>query len=209
MAHSEPLADGQVMRFEYQVEGDRWSWSGGLHELHGVSSDQEPTTQLILRRMIEADRPVMLTRFRDHLAHEGSYSCVYRMTDPAGQIRRVMFVGHSEAVAGTVKRLSGIVVDLTEPMRQHAREAVAASAEHRAAIEQAKGALMVSFGMDADAAFSLLRTYSNNHNVKLAVLAERLVQRFADPHFDRDHPVECLLDILGTPASPVPGQTAS
>lgn len=209
MVRSEPLADGQVMRFEYQVEGDRWSWSGGLHELHGVSDDQVPTTQLILRRMVEADRPVMLARFRDHLAHEGSYSCVYRMTDPQGQLRRVMFVGRSEAVDGTVKRLSGIVVDLTEPMREHAREAVAASAEHRAAIEQAKGALMVSFGMDADAAFGLLRTYSNNHNVKLAVLAERMVQRFADPLFDRDTPVECLLEVLVAPLSDVSQQTAS
>jgi hypothetical protein len=197
MAHSEPLADGQVMRFEYQVEGDRWSWSGGLHELHGVSSDQEPTTQLILRRMIESDRPVMLSRFRDHLQHEGSYSCVYRMTDPQGQIRRLMFVGHSEAVAGTVERLSGIVVDLTEPMREHAREAVAASAKHRAAIEQAKGVLMVSFGMDADAAFSLLRTYSNHGNVKLAILAERIVAGIADPASDHDDTTLRLMELLG------------
>jgi DNA-binding FrmR family transcriptional regulator len=196
------------MRFEYQVEADRWSWSGGLHALHGVGEDQVPTTDLILRRMVEEDRPVMMARFRDHLEHEGSYSCVYRMTDPDGQIRRVMFVGQAEAVAGAVKRLSGIVVDLTEPMREHAREAVAASAEHRAAIEQAKGALMLSFGMDADAAFGLLRTYSNHRNVKLAVLAEQMVAGLADPGFDRDKPVEALLDMLGAPAGPGERETA-
>ena len=208
MNHTESLAEGQVMRFEYQVEADRWSWSGGLHALHGVGEDQVPTTDLILRRMVEEDRPVMMARFRDHLEHEGSYSCVYRMTDPDGQIRRVMFVGQAEAVAGAVKRLSGIVVDLTEPMREHAREAVAASAEHRAAIEQAKGALMLSFGMDADAAFGLLRTYSNHRNVKLAVLAEQMVAGLADPGFDRDKPVEALLDMLGAPAGPGERETA-
>lgn len=201
MSHTEQLADAQVMRFEYQVQADRWTWSGGLHALHGVSDEVVPTTELILRRMVKEDRPAMLARFRDHLEHEGSYSCVYRMTDPRGQMRRLMFVGQSEGVAGTVKRLSGLVVDLTEPMREHAREAVAASSEHRCAIEQAKGALMVCFGMDADAAFGLLRTYSNRRNVKLSTLAERLVAGFADSRFERDQPVECLLEILATTSS--------
>jgi hypothetical protein len=118
------------------------------------------------------------------------------MTDPGGQIRLVMFVGQSEAVAGTVKRLTGIVIDLTEHMREHAREAVAASAEHRASIEQAKGALMLCFGMDADAAFGLLRSYSNRYNIKLSALAERVVAGFADPAFDREKPVERLVEIL-------------
>jgi AmiR/NasT family two-component response regulator len=77
-------------------------------------------------------------------------------------------------------------------MREHAREAVAASTAHRAAIEQAKGALMLSFGMDADAAFGLLRRYSNHRNVKLATLAEEMVSAFADPGFDRDKPVGLL-----------------
>lgn len=202
MGVSEQLGEPQVMLFEYQVEAHRWSFSGGLHALHGVSDDQVPTTELILSRMVHEDRPAMLARFRHHLEHEGPYSCVYRMRDPNGQIRLVMFVGQSEAVAGTVKRLSGLVVDLTEPMREHAREAVTASAEHRASIEQAKGALMLCFAMDADAAFGLLRSYSNHHNVKLSVLAERMVAAFSDPTFDRDQPMERLVDILSTTSSP-------
>jgi hypothetical protein len=202
VAQSELLSEPQVMLFEYQVEARRWSWSGGLHALHGVGEDEVPTTALILSRMVPEDRPAMLARFRHHLEQEGSYSCVYRMTDPGGQIRQLMFVGRSEAVAGTVKRLSGVVVDLTEPMREHAREAVAASAEHRASIEQAKGALMLTFGMDARAAFGLLRTYSNHRNVKISALAERMLEAFTDPTFDRDNPVDRLVDMLST-VSPV------
>ena len=198
MTIPEPLADSQVMLFEYQVEGRRWSWSGGLQALHGVSDHQAPTTELILSRMVAEDRPEMLARFRHHLEHEGPCSCVYRLRDPQGQLRRVMFVEQSESVAGTVKRLTGIVVDITEPLLEHAREAVAASAAHRSAIEQAKGALMLRFGVDAEVAFGLLRSYSNQHNIKLATLAERMVAGFTDPMMDRSDPLEGQLDLRAT-----------
>ena len=197
MTLPDQLAESQVMMFEYQVEGRRWTWSGGLHALHGVSDAQVPTTELILSRMVEEDRPEMLARFRHHLEHEGPYSCVYRLRDPQGQVRRVMFVGQSEGVAGTVKRLTGIVVDVTEPLMEHARLAVAASAEHRSAIEQAKGALMLRFGVDADVAFGLLRTYSNQHNLRLATLAERMVAGFVGPMQDRHEVLDGSIDLLG------------
>jgi AmiR/NasT family two-component response regulator len=47
---------------------------------------------------------------------------------------------------------------------------------HRASIEQAKGVLMQLLSVDADAAFAVLARYSQVHNVKLRVLAERLAQ---------------------------------
>jgi hypothetical protein len=194
----------QAMTFEYQAESGRWTWSESLRALHGLAPGEHPTTDLILQRMVEEDRAVMLARFRHHLQHAGPYSCVYRMTAPGGQVRKVIFVGQSEAVAGTVKRLTGFVVDLTEPLRDSARQAVAASAEHRAAIEQAKGALMLSFGIDEDAAFELLRAYSSTHNLKLAVVAEHIVGGLSDPVFSREDPVRGLLEIVIGLGQPVP-----
>ena len=47
--------------------------------------------------------------------------------------------------------------------------------EHRAIIEQAKGMVMFVFGVDADSAFDLLRRQSQDHNIKLRVLAEHVV----------------------------------
>jgi hypothetical protein len=47
--------------------------------------------------------------------------------------------------------------------------------EHRALIEQAKGMLMFVYGIDSDAAFDVLRTQSQRHNVKLRLLAEQIV----------------------------------
>ena len=196
MAHSVSPDDGQAMSFEYEVESARWTWSEGLRALHGLGVDDQPTTGMMLESMVEEDRLLMLTRFKHHLDHPGPYSCVYRLVSATGQVRRVIFVGESEAVDGTVKRLSGFVVDITEPMRQSAREAVAASAEHRAAIEQAKGALMLTFGIAEDGAFDLLRAYSSRHNIKLAQVAERIVSGLADPAFSSDDPVRNLLDIV-------------
>lgn len=189
-------SDGQTMSFEYEAESGRWTWSEGLRELHDLAPDEVPTTDLILDHMVEEDRPVMIARFQHHLDHPGPYSCVYSLVRGDGQIRRVIFVGESEAVGGEVKRLTGFVVDLTEPIRETARAAVAASAEHRAAIEQAKGALMLTFGVEEDGAFELLRAYSSRHNIKLAEVAHRIVAGLCDPAFSRDEPVRSLLDIV-------------
>ncbi len=190
--------DGQAMSFEYAVEDGRWTWSERLRWLHGLGAEGEPTTDLMLERMVEEDRPVMLARFRHHLEHAGPYSCVYRLVREDGQVRRVIFVGDSEAVDGTVRRLSGFVVDITEPVRESARRAVAASMENRAVIEQAKGALMLVFGVDEDGAFELLRAYSTRNNLKLATVARAIVTGLADPAFNTDEPVVSLLGIVSS-----------
>jgi hypothetical protein len=167
-----------------------------------LAPGQEPTTEVILSSMLAEDRPVMLERFRRHLEEAGPYSCVYRMTDAQDRVRRVIFVGQSEAAGGMVKRLTGFVVDLTEPLRESATTAVAAAMEHRACIEQAKGALMLSFGIEEGAAFELPRAYSNHHNLKLAVVAQHIVAGLSDPAFSQADPVRSLLDIVAALHTP-------
>ena len=63
--------------------------------------------------------------------------------------------------------------------KQRIYEAVRDIAEKRAVIDQAKGMLMVVYGIDADAAFGLLRWQSQHHNVKLRLMAEQMVQDFS------------------------------
>lgn len=59
------------------------------------------------------------------------------------------------------------------------REAI----DSRAVIEQAKGALMLRFGLDPEAAFGVLRRWSQDSNAKLRVIADVLVNTVC-----RDHP---------------------
>jgi ANTAR domain len=54
--------------------------------------------------------------------------------------------------------------------------AVSQVAARRAVIEQAKGMLMFIYGIDAEAAFGFMRWQSQQHNVKLRLLAEQIVK---------------------------------
>jgi hypothetical protein len=48
--------------------------------------------------------------------------------------------------------------------------------ERRALIEQAKGMLMFVYGISADDAFEILRWQSQEHNVKLRLIAEQILK---------------------------------
>ncbi len=196
MSFMASLTDEPALFFEYDVIADRWLFSDGLRELYGISPGQEPTTACMQERVVEEDRDVVRQRFSEVLVRACPFSLEYRLAAPDGRTRRLVLVGQSEDAGGEVKRLSGFVVDVTQTIREGAAEAVLASTEHRAAIEQAKGALMLSFGIAEDAAFEMLRTYSNQHNTKLVRVAEYIIAGLADPAFSRNEPVRCLLDIL-------------
>ena len=190
------LTDDPALLFEYDAVADRWTCSPALCELYAVPPGQDPTTSMMIDRVLEEDRAVVLQRFEEVLRFARPFSLEYRLVDPSGTTRRLVLVGQSEDAGGEVKRLSGFIVDITQTIRDGAAEAVLASTEHRAAIEQAKGALMLSFGIGEDAAFEMLRTYSNQHNTKVARVAQHIIAGLADPAYSREEPVRCLLDIL-------------
>jgi ANTAR domain len=65
-------------------------------------------------------------------------------------------------------------VEATEILRvenEQLREAM----DSRAVIEQAKGALVLRFGIPPDRAFGVLRRWSQDRNIKLRMIAEALI----------------------------------
>lgn len=70
----------------------------------------------------------------------------------------------------TTDAADGQVSDLRQENAQ-LREAI----DSRAVIEQAKGALILRYGFDDDAAFAVLRRWSQDSNVKLHTIADILV----------------------------------
>jgi hypothetical protein len=64
--------------------------------------------------------------------------------------------------------------------QQRISDAVQAITERRALIEQSKGMLMFICGVDADAAFEILRRQSQDHNVKLRDLAAQILMDVGD-----------------------------
>jgi hypothetical protein len=106
-----------------------------------------------------------------------------------------------------VVELVGTMVDLTEVVREDTQvevgAAIAGVTEHRASIEQAKGMLMLAFGLPSEAAFDVLRSHSQNCNIKVHDLAERLTAGVTDDaRRDVDacklHLLRVLSDVSGT-----------
>ncbi|MFF2027241.1 ANTAR domain-containing protein [Streptomyces sp. NPDC058171] len=64
-------------------------------------------------------------------------------------------------------------------MQESVDEVVAELEKSRAVIEQAKGMLMVAYGIGADRAFDVLTWHSQQTNTKLRTVAERLVAAVA------------------------------
>lgn len=66
--------------------------------------------------------------------------------------------------------------------------------EHRKGIEQAKGMLMMLHGIDADAAFELLRWQSQEANVKLNAIALQVIADFRELSSSLPEPVKLSYD---------------
>ena len=190
----------QTGRFAYDVRNDRWEWDADVFAIHGYQPGEvEPTTELILRHKHEADRHRVEETFKQAIATGEPFNLYYRIRAQDSE-HRVVVVGEGVLDPdGTVGQLVGYYLDLTPEFTAEAAAAadaaVAASAAARQTIEQAKGILMLGYGLDADAAFAMLRWWSRNRNVKVREIAERLIDVARLGHFS--HPgLRGMLDTL-------------
>jgi hypothetical protein len=178
-----------VARFAYDVLQDAWWWSPELYDLHGLSSEVTPSTDLLLSHKHVEDRPATENTLRGVLATGEPFCCRHRVVDAQGRVHTVLSLGEGICdESGAVVAVRGYFIDLTESLRRQiadaTAEAVTRSAETRAVIEQAKGVLVAAFTIHPDVAFDLLTWYSQHTNTKVRVLAQSLVDHFADASAD-------------------------
>lgn len=186
------IADRNVGTFRFWFVGQRWEWSDEVARMHGYEPGTVvPTTELLLSHKQPDDRQ-HVQDLLDHALHlGGSFSSRHRFIDTAGKVHTVIVIGDrmlddTGAVVGT----EGYYIDLTDTFAQTRRQALSDSLpelfEARAAIEQAKGALMLVYRIDADAAFELLMWRSQHTNTKLRALASQIVAELnsIDPQRD-------------------------
>lgn len=175
-------------RFRYEIPADKWLWDDVVYELHGYRPGEVgPTTNLILWHKHQGDRE-RVRKVLDGAIRTGEpFNLYYRLIGADGVLRNVVLVGEGEVEDGVVTAISGYYLDLTSDLtienEEAANAAVAASVESRAIIEQAKGALMLAYGLDPDAAFAMLRWWSRNRNVKVRELAEGVVDKLREGTF--------------------------
>jgi hypothetical protein len=177
-----------VGRYRLDLRTGRWAWSDEVYVMHGFEPGEiVPTTEMMLSHKHPEDRARVDGVLRSAAVTGEPFSSVHRIYDARGKVRTLAVTGQGrqDPENGEVIELVGYFIDVTDANREAAQrqatESIRASAERRAAIEQAKGVLMVAFGVDAEEAFDRLRTASNRLNVPVRELAVWLVHWFSRP----------------------------
>jgi len=187
--HGEHL---NVGAFRFWFVGQRWEWSDEVARMHGYEPGTvEPTTELLLSHKHPDDR-VHVQELLDYALHQGgSFSSRHRFIDTSGREHTVIVLAdrmHNDegAVVGT----EGYYIDLTDSVGQSRKSVLDAVLpdllESRAAIEQAKGALMVVYRIDAEHAFAMLQWRSQETNTKLRALAAQIVAELDTVQYEPD-----------------------
>jgi hypothetical protein len=174
-----------VARYRYDAISRTWWWSRDMYLLHGFEPGEVvPTTELMMAHHDVDDLADALERAQALLTGGEPFCWRHRIIDARGRTRTVLSLGEgSRDAAGDIVAVEGYFVDVTDTLRREidseSHQAVARAALSRAVIEQAKGVLIVVYGVNADAAFELLRWHSQHRNLKLRTLSDGLVQLFS------------------------------
>jgi hypothetical protein len=177
-------APQRVGWFRFYFADQRWEWSEHVQRMHGYAPGTvTPTTDLVLAHKHPDDHGQVAATINEILHTHEAFSTRHRIVDTGGNVHDVVVVGdqlHDDQ--GGVIGTHGFYVDLS-PLSDYAREdlvtaKLAEFTQNRASIEQAKGMLMLVYGIDDDAAFNLLKWLSQDGNVKLRLLAEQISTDF-------------------------------
>lgn len=173
-----------VGSFRYFVRDDRWEWSDEVARMHGYRPGTvTPTTDLVLAHKHPDDNATVGDLILEVYRQGTAVTSRYRIIDARGKDREVIVVGdrffqHDGAPAG----IAGFYIDIRDQFEKDAQqrltEAVMTISARRAIINQAIGMVMLRYGVDSEIAFSLLSKMSQQSNIKVRIIADRIV---ADP----------------------------
>jgi ANTAR domain/PAS fold len=169
--------------FRFYFDLDRWEWSPEVQRMHGYPPGSiNPTTELVLSHKHADDYRHVADTLAEIRRTRRAFSSRHRIRDTQGREHHVVVVGDQLCGDdGGVVGTHGFYVDVTPSEKERQQEvsaAVAEISENRAVIEQAKGMLMMTYGIDTTTAFELLKWRSQQNNTKLRTLAERIVAEF-------------------------------
>lgn len=175
----------RVGRFRLLFDGERWEWSDAVARMHGYQPGEvTPTTELLLSHKHPDDRDNVAQTLR-RVLHDGEpFSSRHRIVDTANTVHFVVVVGE-RLLDSTGKQIgtAGFYIDVTDAHNTDIQasfgENLAEVVATRAVIEQAKGALMLMYGIDAERAFDVLTWRSQEANLKVRAIAEALLAEIA------------------------------
>lgn len=168
--------------YRVDLTTQEWWWSDETYRIHGFEPGEVvPTTAMVLAHKHPADREQVRHVLEDARRTGAPFASVHRIIDAHGKNHVVSIVGRGRTDDhGDLVDLVGYVLDLTGSIKRFASEeanfSIRAAAQSRRDIERAKLLVSLALGVDDDEAFALLRRRSNDSNVPLRALAERLVR---------------------------------
>jgi PAS domain S-box-containing protein len=181
------VAPERVGAFRFYFADERWEWSEQVQRMHGYQpGGVTPTTELVLSHKHPEDRD-QIAQTIDTIRRTGQpLSSRHRIIDTSGKVRSVIVVGDElRDEQGRVVGTQGFYIDATPDEREQQDQMtaqLAAIAENRAVIEQAKGVLMATYGITANRAFEILVWRSQETNVRLRDLASRFMAATSGSH---------------------------
>jgi PAS domain S-box-containing protein len=200
----EALAAGAPERvgwFRYFFDDDRWEWSPQVQRMHGYAPGTvTPTTALVLSHKHPADYRHISETIELIRQTREALSSRHRIRDTKGHYHDVVVVG-DELVddSGNVIGTQGFYIDVT-PEEQARQDALSVElikiTEERAVIEQAKGMLMLIYGISPAAALDLLRWRSHESGLKLRRIAEQIADSFTEQSRRGELPSRAVYDQL-------------
>ena len=183
-------------RYRYDRSTCSWWWSPEMFMLHGLPvSGDPPATDEYLRYQHAEDRTRTREAFDRACADGRAFALETRIVRADGRERTVVLVGEPQrGASGEVSTVEGICVDITDNRspgdaaragsdRASALEAeveqLRAAMASRAAIEQAKGILMLLTNCGDQVAFDLLAHISSHTHRKVRDVAEVITRSAA------------------------------
>jgi len=164
-----PTAAGFRVRFD----DDRLWWSDDLFRIHGFEpGDIVPTVTLMMSHCHREDRDQLETLLRGYANDTASVR--YRLMDTAGGEHLTLATVLSPPEPGAAT--DGVLVDLTAETESlasaNAGDGLAALHKSHEAVDQAVGALMLAYALDAPGARDVLSWHGRNFNTEVRTVAE-------------------------------------
>lgn len=169
-----------VGRFRFFFESQHWEWSDEVAELHGYRPGEvNPTTELVVGHKHPDDRESFVAMLDEMITRRTPFSSRHRIVDRTGDTHHVVVIAQPLTdTTGATVGTEGFYLDVSD-IEDGVNDRVAAHVskfrEHNGVIEQAKGMIMLAYGVDADRAFEVLKWLSQNENVKLHDLCRNVV----------------------------------
>lgn len=171
----------RVGSFRFLYEGERWEWSDEVARLHGYEPGQvTPSTELMAQHKHPDDRAHFEAMVAEMLTNHAPFSSRHRIIDTRGRIHPVAVIAHTiYDPDGRAIGTEGFYLDLSGSVDESVKQRVDAEVMNfrtsRASIEQAKGMLMLVYGVTEDRAIDVLKWRSQQENVKVRDIADTII----------------------------------